>query len=82
MPLKKYDNIDLSVAENGFVLSYSELYKKPGKQSSDMWENTRREYKKEVYGFKDGDKALRRMVELASDSNKNAAESLKVVAEG
>ena len=78
----KYDDISLRVAENGFILEYVEIRKRPGKTDASRYENTIRDWKKEVFEFANSEKALKRMTELAVDSNKQAAEALKEATAG
>jgi len=77
MSVTKYDDIRLNVAENGFILEYVEIRKKPGKTDASRYENTIRDWKKEVFEFANGAAALKRMTELAVNSNPNAAKALK-----
>ncbi len=82
MAIPKYDDIRLKVAENGFILDYTEIRKKVGSKSTNQWENTTRDYKQEVFELIDGSgtKAVNRMLELASSSNTkiaNAFSSMK-----
>jgi len=71
----RYDDIRLEVADKGFILSFTELRKKTGKQSTNNWENEIRDYKKEVYV--EGTKALARMIELSGKAT-NSSESAAV----
>ena len=77
--LLKYDDISLSVAENGFILSYTEIRKKPGKTDVSRYDNCIRDYKREVFEFSSGDKAIQRMAELAKSANKNIAKAMETV---
>ncbi len=69
----KYDDISLKVADRGFVLSFVEIRKKPGKQSTSQWDNEIRDYKKEAYNGTEGSKAIARMTELAGLAKQGAS---------
>lgn len=71
-----YDDIRLKVAENGFILSYSEVSKRKTSGSND-WENTTRNYKEKVYEFSNNGDAIKEMVRMGSIKNKNLAKYAK-----
>jgi len=72
----KYDDLRLEVANNGFILSFTEIKKKPESRSEDRYENEIRDYKKEVFQWTQGVMALERMTELAGKMNPKAGEAL------
>lgn len=57
----KIQSVSMSDAENGVIVSWDEKVEKPGKG---MYDNCSYEYKKEVFGDKDIDKAFERFKEL------------------
>ena len=73
----KYEDISLDVADNGFILRYCELRKNPNAKKGDVYSNMTRDYKKEVFEFDNGQKAVERMIELAGKASKQAGQSLK-----
>lgn len=71
-----YDDIRLKVAENGFILSYTEISKRKT-QKSDTYENTTRDYKEKVYEFSNSVDAVKEMIRMGSIKNKNLAKYTK-----
>lgn len=75
----KYDDINLKVADKGFILSFVKISPKAGKTSTNQWENEVRDYQKEAY--EDGTTAIARMTELAGLAKASGTDT-KTVAEG
>lgn len=71
-----YEDIRLKVAENGFILSYTEISKKNAKKG-DAWENMSRNYKEKVYEFSNNGDAIKEMIRMGSIKNKNLAKYAK-----
>ena len=74
-----YEDIRLKVAENGFILSYTEISKKNVKKG-DAWENMSRNYKEKVFEFSNNGEAIKEMIRMGSIKNKNMANYAKEIA--
>lgn len=72
-----YDDIRLKVAENGFILSYSEVSKKEKAKGSNDWDNTTRNYKEMVFEFNSSSEAIKEMIRMGSIKNKSLAKYAK-----
>ena len=78
----RYDDIRLEIADNGFILGYTEIKRRPNaKEGASRWDNEMRDYKKEVFQWADGPGAIKRMTELAVDAHPQAAKALGAVKE-
>jgi hypothetical protein len=64
---KKYENITLRHADNGYIVDYTERTYKDG-----SLENSRYEGKQKVYGKEDGVKALEDMKAMHEDGSEKA----------
>lgn len=67
-----YDDVRLKVAENGFILSYTEVSKKKT-SGPNNWDNTSRDYKEKVFEFSNNGEAIKEMIRMGSIKNKGLA---------
>ena len=75
-----YDDIRLKVAENGFILSYTEMTKRKT-QGPDTYENVNRNYNEKVFEFASNGEAIKEMIRMGSIKNKNLAKYAKGLVE-
>lgn len=74
-----YDGIRLKVAENGFILSYTEVSKKKT-SGPNNWDNMNSDYKEKVFEFASNGEAIKEMIRMGSIKNKNLAKYAKEIA--